>query len=337
MWAYTIDATRNRHGFARIDVACPVELAPHQVLVRMRAVSLNARDLQVLDATLQLGLSALTPLSDGSGEVVAVGDAVRSVRPGERVVSTFFQSWIAGEPPADIMSIARGGDIDGVLAEYVVFREEGVIAIPEHLSYEEAATLPVAALTAWHALVHRGRIHAGQRVLLLGTGGVSMFALQFARLHGADVVMTSSNDEKLERAKALGAAVTINYRSEPNWGKRVQELVGGVDHVVEVGGTGTLVQSLEAVKNAGQVHLIGVLSSEDASLPDAILSMIKRMVTLRGVYGGSREMFEAMNQAIERNRLRPVIDRVFSLSELDEAVGYMRGGSHMGKVVISLG
>src|SRR5690606_9236841 len=159
-----------------------VELAPHQVLVRMRAVSLNARDLQVLDATLQLGLSALTPLSDGSGEVVAVGDAVRSVRPGERVVSTFFQSWIAGEPPADIMSIARGGDIDGVLAEYVVFREEGVIAIPEHLSYEEAATLPVAALTAWHALVHRGRIHAGQRVLLLGTGGVSMFALQFARL-----------------------------------------------------------------------------------------------------------------------------------------------------------
>jgi NADPH:quinone reductase-like Zn-dependent oxidoreductase len=335
-WTFTIDPTRNPRGPARIATRPPSAPGPGQVLVRMRAVSLNSRDMQMLDAALQGIIPPLVPLSDGAGEVIEVGTGVDRVQPGDRVVATFFTAWIGGDPPASILHIARGGDVDGLLSEYVLFDQQELVVVPEHLSFEEAATLPVAGVTAWHALVSKGRIRAGQRVLLLGTGGVSMFALQFARLHGAEVVITSSSDEKLERARTMGASITLNYRTTPDWGRQVFEMTGGVDHVIEVGGMGTLGQSLTAAGLGGQVNLIGVLDEAGDGGQPALLSMIKKMVTLRGIYGGSREMFEDMNLAIERCRLRPVIDRVFPQAEVDAAFEHLRGGRHMGKVVVTL-
>ncbi len=305
-----------------------------QVLLRMRAWSLNYRDLMV--ATGRYGAAGtapnLVPLSDGAGEVVAVGPGVRRAKPGDRVCPTFMQGWLGGEVIEDARRRALGGGIDGVLAEHVLVDQEDLVAIPSHLSFEEAATLPCAAVTAWNALFGGRAVQPGETVLVLGTGGVSIFALQFARLAGARVIATSSSPEKLARARALGASDGIDYREQPEWQDAVRALTDGrgVDHVVEVGGAGTLPRSIAAARVGGQVALIGVLTGGQID-PAPIM---RRNVTLRGIFVGSREMFAAMNRAIAQHRLRPVIDKVFPFGQAREAYRHLQGAAHVGKVVI---
>jgi NADPH:quinone reductase-like Zn-dependent oxidoreductase len=309
---------------------------PGQVLVKMRAASLNYRDLMMVQGIYNPKLRLpLIPLSDGSGEVVGVGDGVTRVKNGDRVTGTFFQDWVDGEPTEEKTQRALGGGIDGVLAEYVVLEEQGVAHVPAHLTDEEAATLPCAALTAWNALVTQNGVKAGETVLTLGTGGVSIFALQFARMSGARVIATSSSDEKLERARALGASDGINYRATPDWDERVRELTGGrgVDHVIEVGGAGTLGRSLRAVRMGGRVSLIGVLSGRGGEANP--LPILMKSVRVQGIYVGSRAMFEAMNQAIALHQLHPVIDRVFPFEQAPEALRYMESGAHFGKIALT--
>ncbi|MFQ4146093.1 NAD(P)-dependent alcohol dehydrogenase [Chlorogloeopsis sp. ULAP02] len=306
-----------------------------QVLIRVQATSLNYRDLMVAEGSYGSGLKyPLIPMSDGAGEVVAVGEGVTRVKVGDRVAGIFFQEWIYGQLNRQKMKSDLGAGIDGMLVEYVVLHQDGLVILPEHLSYEEGATLPCAAVTAWHALVTKGNIKAGENVLLLGTGGVSIFALQFAKIHGARVIITSSSDEKLARAKELGADETINYKVNPDWEKKVYELSDrtGVDHVVEVGGAGTLPKSLQAVRIAGRISLIGVLSGIGAEVDP--LPILFKSLTVQGIYVGSREMFEAMNQIIAQHQIKPVIDRVFSFADAQEAYRYLQSGSHFGKVVI---
>jgi NADPH:quinone reductase-like Zn-dependent oxidoreductase len=307
-----------------------------QALVRVRANSLNYRDLVVASGGYGRHVKTpLIPLSDGAGEVVEVGARVTRVGPGSRVAAIFMQSWLEGALTEDKSKSALGGGMDGMLAEYVALDEDGLVPIPEHLTYAEAAALPCAAVTAWNALVEEGGIRAGDSVLVLGTGGVSIFALQFARLHGARVIATSSSDDKLARAIALGASDGINYRKMPEWGKRVRELTGGagVDHVIEVGGAGTLPQSFRAVRYGGRISLIGVLAEPGAAVDPRPLMM--KGARLQGIYVGSREMFESMNRAIALARLRPVIDRVFPFAEAPEAYRYMKSAGHFGKIVVS--
>jgi NADPH:quinone reductase-like Zn-dependent oxidoreductase len=277
----------------------------------------------------------LVPLSDGVGEVAGLGDGVTRVRIGDRVCPLFMQKWLAGEVTEAAAKSALGAGLDGVLAEYGVFHEDGVVHVPAHLSDEEAATLPCAGLTAWHALVHDGKIRAGDTVLVQGTGGVSMFALQFAHLSGARVIATSSSDAKLGRVKQLGASEGINYKTTPEWGDKARELTGGagVDHVVEVGGAGTLGQSLKAVRLAGRISLIGVLAGAGSFNPTPILM---KNVVVQGIYVGSRAMFEAMNRALALHQMKPVIDRVFGFGELREALKHMESGQHFGKICIKI-
>jgi NADPH:quinone reductase-like Zn-dependent oxidoreductase len=309
---------------------------PGQILLKLRAVSLNYRDLMVVTGRYvpRIPLPRI-PVSDGAGEVVACGEGVSRVKVGDRVAGAFMQSWIKGEYTSQRFQSALGGTaIDGLLAEYAVLDENGVVPIPSHLSYEEAATLPCAAVTAWNALITAGGLKAGDTVLVQGTGGVSIFALQFAKASGARVIATSSSDEKLQRVLKLGASDGINYRTTPDWDKRVRELTGGVgvDHVVEVGGAGTLNKSLEAVRAGGTVSMIGVLTGRSAEINTG--AILAKAVRLQGIYVGSREMFEAMNRAIELHKLRPVIDRVFLFEEAREALRYMESGAHFGKIVI---
>ena len=308
--------------------------ARRQVLVRMRAASLNYRDLLV--ATGRYGKAevrpGLVPLSDGAGEVAAVGPDVTRVKDGDRVAGIFMQGWIAGPPDESYRATALGGSIDGVLAEYVLFEEEGLVHLPEHLSFEEGACLPCAGVTAWNALTALRPVGPEQTVLLLGTGGVSIFALQLAHAAGARVIVTSSSDEKLARAKELGAAEGVNYRTHPDWEKEVWALTGkrGVDHVVEVGGAGTLPKSIAASRVGGAVHLIGVLTGGQIDP----LPVMQKAIDLRGVFVGSREMFEAMNRAVAFHRIQPVIDRVFPFEEAQAAYRHLESQAHLGKVVI---
>jgi NADPH:quinone reductase-like Zn-dependent oxidoreductase len=306
----------------------------HEALVRIEAAALNYRDLMVVKGLYNPKmLLPRIPLSDAAGEVVAVGADVRRVKVGQRVAAIFMQKWLSGDIDESKAKSALGGAMDGLLAEYAVLHEEGLVAIPDHLGFEEAATLPCAAVTAWHALVTEGRIQPGDSVLVQGTGGVSLFALQFARLAGARVLITSSSNEKLERARKLGASECINYKEVPEWGDKVRELTGGrgVDLVVEVGGAGTLGQSLRAVRMGGQISLIGVLSGVSQANPMPILM---KNVRVQGIFVGSRAMFEAMNRAIVQHQLRPVVDRVFPFAEAVEAFRYMESAAHFGKICI---
>jgi NADPH:quinone reductase-like Zn-dependent oxidoreductase len=315
---------------------------PGQVLLRVRACSLNYRDLLVVKGLYNPKLRLpLVPLSDGVGEVAAVGDGVTRVKTGDRVAGIFMQKWLAGDVTEAMARSALGGGSrfgeglsDGMLAEYVVLHEDGVVHVPAHLTDEEVATLPCAAVTAWHALVSEGGLKAGDSVLTQGTGGVSLFALQFARLHGARVIITSSSDQKLARALQLGASDGINYRSVPEWEERVRELTGGVgvDHVVELGGAGTLGKSLRAVRMGGRISLIGVLTGNSGQVNP--LPALMKNVRIQGIYVGSREMFEAMNRAIALHRLRPVVDRVFPFPEIRDALRYLESAGHFGKIVI---
>lgn len=306
-----------------------------QVLIKLRSLSLNYRDLMVVKGLYNPKLPLpLIPFSDGVGEVVAVGEGVTRVKSGDRVAGIFFQKWLAGELTAEKAESALGGAIGGMLAEYVVLHEDGVVRVPEHLTDEEAASLPCAAVTAWNALFTSGGLKAGDTVLIQGTGGVSIFALQFALLAGARVIATSSSDEKLERVLQLGASDGINYKQTPDWGKKVRELTAGdgVDYVVEVGGAGTLSESLRAVRYGGQISLIGVLTGGSAEINTA--SILMKNVKVQGIYVGSREMFEAMNSAIALHKLHPICDRVFGFSEAPETLKYMETGSHFGKICI---
>jgi NADPH:quinone reductase-like Zn-dependent oxidoreductase len=334
MKAYEIQADFGVDKLALVERAEPVP-GTGQVLLQMNAWSLNRRDLLMVTGIYNPKLRRpVIPVSDGVGTVIAVGPDVTRVKVGDRVAGAFMQSWIDGPlTDADSRS-ALGGAIDGLLAERVVLHEDGVVQLPAHLTNEEAATLPCAAVTAWHALVTEGRIKAGDVVLVQGTGGVSIFALQFARLHGARVIATSSSDAKLARLRELDASDTINYRATPAWEERVRELTGsvGVDHVVEVGGAGTMSQSLRAVRAGGQVSCIGVLSGVGGEFNP--LPILMRGIRLQGVFVGSRAMFESMNRAIDLAKLRPVVDRVFPFAQAREALHYLESGAHFGKIVL---
>jgi NADPH:quinone reductase-like Zn-dependent oxidoreductase len=308
-----------------------------EVVVKVRAASVNYRDLLVVKGLYnpRLPLPRI-PFSDGAGEVIAVGSGVSRVKEGDRVAGIFMQKWLSGELTEAGVKSALGGEIDGMLAEYAVLPEEGVVHLPDHLSYEEAATLPCAAVTAWHAVIETG-VKPGDTVLVLGTGGVSVFALQFARLAGAQVIATSGSDAKIDKAIQLGAAQGINYKAVPDWGGKVRELTDGkgVDLVVEVGGAGTLPQSIKAVRIGGRISLIGVLTGNTGEVNP--LPLVMKKVRLQGILVGSREMFESMNRAISKTRLSPVIDRVFPFEEVGEALRTMERGAHFGKICIRIG
>lgn len=316
---------------AEVDVPRP---ARGQVLVRMRAASLNYRDLLVARGSIPrgAGLANLVPLSDGAGEVVEIGPDVTRFRVGERVAGIVMQSWLAGTIGVRDRASTLGSAIDGVLAEYVRFEEDGLVPLPQHLTFEEAACLPCAALTAWQALFCARPLLPGQSVLLQGLGGVAVFALQFAHAAGARVIVLSASRERLDHALALGAAEVVNYAETPEWQESVLTLTGGrgADHVLELGGPGTLQRSLEACRIGGVVHLIGMADGQ-AIDPAAILS---REVTLRGVFAGSREMFDAMNRAIAYLALQPEIDRVFPFAETRTAYRHLESQLNVGKVVI---
>ncbi len=313
---------------------------PHDVLVRVRATSLNYRDLAIrmgtYPGTPEQG--KLVPLSDGAGEVVETGPKVTRFKTGDRVAATFFQLWIDGRPdPVGPRRLALGGPgLDGMLAEYIAVHEDGLVGIPDAYSFEEAATLPCAGVTAWNALmVTGGPIIAGNAVLTLGTGGVSMFALQFARAAGASVVATSSSDAKLERARGHGASVLINYKIHPDWGAEVVKRTGGrgADAVVEIGGAGTLGQSMQAVGYGGKIGLIGFLGGQGEPNPALLM---RRAASLHGIFVGSRAMFEDMLRAMVASDIRPIIDKSFAFEEAAEAYAYQAAGKHFGKLVITL-
>ena len=313
---------------------------PNQVLVRVKAASLNYRDLMVATGRGARGPTPpnLIPLSDGAGEVMEIGTGVTRVKPGDRVAALFMQTWLGGEIEPDHAASSMGGAIDGMLAEYVVLNQDGLVHIPDHCSYEEAACLPCAGVTAWNALFAPspiGRpIGPGQSVLVLGTGGVSIFALQFARAAGARVIATLSSDEKLAKARTLGATDTVNYRQHPEWQNEVLRLTNGrgVDMVVEVGGPGTLARSVEAARQGGGISLIGVLTGAAGDISP--VPMMRKNLVTRGIYVGSRQMFEAMNAAISLHKIKPEIDRVFPFADAKAAYHHLKGQTHVGKVVI---
>jgi NADPH:quinone reductase-like Zn-dependent oxidoreductase len=317
-----------------VDRADP-KPGPLQALVRVKAWSLNYRDLMVVKGLYNPKLRfPFTPLSDGAGEVIAVGEGVTRVKPGDRVAGCFMPGWIEGEATDSKAKTSLGGGQQGMLAEMVALAEDALVKVPPHLSDAEAATLPCAALTAWNALVASRGCSAGETVLIQGTGGVSLFALQFARLHGCRVIATSSSNDKLARAIKLGASDGINYKETPEWEDKVRDLTGGVgvDQVIEVGGAGTLGKSLKAVRMGGVISLIGVLSGAGQVNPIPILM---KSVRVQGIYVGSRAMFEAMNRAIALHQLRPVVDKVFDFAEVPAALRHMESAAHFGKICVA--
>ncbi len=336
MRAYQIQDDWSLDNIRRTELPEPA-VGPGEALVRIKAASLNYRDLVVP----QRGYGRLTgtlpliPVSDGAGEVVEVGESVKRVRPGDRVCPLFLQGWIAGPPTAARLTGMLGGPIDGVMAEYRVFDANGLSPVPEHLSDAEAATLPCAALTAWSAMVTHGRVAAGDTVLVQGTGGVALFALQFARLCGARVFVISGSDEKLERARKLGAEAGLNYSSEPQWYRGVRDWAGGdgVDHIVELGGPATLPQSLRAIRPGGTLYMIGVLSGPTVEAQLGLI--VTRQVRLQGITVGNRDGFEAMSRAIVQHRLNPVLDRDFPFDELRPAMDRLAAGAHFGKITLN--
>jgi NADPH:quinone reductase-like Zn-dependent oxidoreductase len=336
MRAYQLPQAGGIDALVKVDLPTP-KPDRRQVLVRVAACSLNFRDLAIALGKYRMPTRPnVIPLSDGAGEVVEVGRDVVRVKAGDRVAGCFFQRWPGGAPSLDTHASALGGSVDGMLADYALLEEDGVVKLPPHLSYEEGATLPCAALTAWHALMEHARIMAGQTVLVQGTGGVSIFALQLARLVGADVIAISSSNEKLARAKALGAKHGVNYKTTPEWDKAVRELTGGagVDHVVEVGGGGTLARSLGSIRIGGKVTLIGVLAGAADINPTPIFA---RRANVQGISVGSTQMFEAMNLAIAAGRLKPVIDKVFAFDDAPAAYRHLQSAQHFGKIVIKVG
>jgi NADPH:quinone reductase-like Zn-dependent oxidoreductase len=335
MKAYRLHEFSGPRGLRLEDV--PDEApGPGQVLIRLRAVSLNYRDLMMVKGIYNPKLRLpIVPISDGAGEVTAAGAGASGYKGGERVVVPFMPGWLEGPSDEEKGRSALGGGGTGLLAEHAVVPAGALLPIPAHLSFEEAATLPCAGVTAWNAIVTTGAVKPGDTVLVLGTGGVSLFALQFARLAGARVIATSSSDQKLARALELGAREGINYKTTTEWDKRVRELTGGkgVDQVIEVGGGGTLPKSIRAVRVGGYIAVIGVLSGTGDINP---LPILMKNICLQGIFVGSRSMFADMNRAIETHKLHPVVDRVFPFEQAIEALQYLESGAHFGKVVVRI-
>jgi NADPH:quinone reductase-like Zn-dependent oxidoreductase len=338
MKSYIIPSPKGIDSLTLIDRPDPTP-GPRQVLVRVRATSLNYRDLITVEGSSARAApkADLVPLSDGAGDVVAVGAGVTRVKLGDRVAGCFMQKWVGGAIDEAAQASAMGGAIDGMLTELAVLEEDGVVRLPSHLSFEEGATLPCAAVTAWHALVEIGEIKAGDTVLVLGSGGVSVFALQFARMFGARVIATSGSKAKAERLKQMGAAAVVDYRATPEWDKEVTKLTDGrgVDITVEVGGAGTLPRSFMATRLAGRISVIGLLTGAGAEVDP--MPILRRNLRVQGLYVGNRQMFEAMNRAIEAGGLKPVIDKVFPFAEAKDAYRHLKSQNHFGKVVISHG
>ncbi|MGD9892286.1 MAG: NAD(P)-dependent alcohol dehydrogenase [Dehalococcoidia bacterium] len=330
MKAYRLTPGGGVDGLQLVDLPDP---APGlgEVLVRVRATSLNYRDLLIARRTAH----AVIPLSDGAGDVVATGAEVERVAVGDRVAGCFFLNWIDGEVrPEYIAAALGGGTVDGMLAELVALPADAVVRLPDAMTYDEAATLPCAALTAWNAMFVQARLHPGQSMLLLGTGGVSITALQLARLAGVRSIITSSSDEKLERARALGADATINYRTVPDWDRAVLDATDGrgVDLVLEVGGAATFPKSMAATRVGGDVVLIGALAHEGADPGTA--PMVGRNIRATRIYVGSRVMFEDMLRALALREVHPVIDRTFAFEAAADAYRLLESQTHFGKIVI---
>lgn len=318
----------------RVELPDP-KPGPGEVLVRWRAQSLNYRDLVIVQGTYIPNLPLpFTPLSDAAGEVVAVGDGVSRWKSGDRVIGQFIQSWLDGPPSPENTRLSLGAPLPGVLSEYSVLSAHGLVPLPDYLSFEEGATLPIAAVTAWNALFGYGNLAPGSTVLLEGTGGVSVFGLQLAKAAGLRTIITSSSDEKLSRARALGADETINYNATPEWSRRVRELTrgAGVDLVLEVVGSTAMTEALRSVRFGGRIALIGFLSGSALAL-DAI-EFIRSLATLHAVRVGSRAMFCDLLRALEQNQLRPEIDRIFAFSRAPQAFRHSLGREHFGKIVI---
>lgn len=311
---------------------------PRDVLIRVRATSLNYRDYLVVTGRYFTSLDRPTiPLSDGAGDVVSVGSAVTRFRPGDRVAGTFFQVWkdggLSSPPPA------LGVPLDGTLAEYIALHEDGVVQVPGHWSFEQAATLPCAGVTAWNALMATGRsVKPGETVLCLGTGGVSMLAMQFAKAAGARVIVTSSSDEKLARALSYGATHAINYRRFPDWDKEVAALTGGrgVDHIIEIGGVGTLARSYRAIGFGGKIALIGFLAAPDGAEGANPFPLMPKGASLQGIGVGSTRMFEDMNRAIEMSGLTPIVDSVYDFDHAPDAFHRLASREFVGKIIVTV-
>jgi NADPH:quinone reductase-like Zn-dependent oxidoreductase len=308
-------------------------MGPHDVLVRVRAVSLNYRDLLVARGSKKRA-KRIVPASDGAGEVVAVGDRVTRVEVGDRVAAAFFPTWLDGGLAEVHHANALGGSLDGMLAEQVVLRESAWVKIPSRWSFEQASTLPCAGVTAWHALFEAATLRPGDTLLVQGSGGVSVFALQLARAAGASVIATSSSAEKRSRLESLGARRTIDYRADPNWGDTVRQETGGrgVDLAVEVGGAGTFDQSVKALRFGGTMSLLGLLAGTQG--PIDTRALFYKNLRVHGLYVGSVAMFESLVRALEGSTIEPIIDRVFPFVEARAAYEHLESGRHFGKVVI---
>lgn len=336
MKAYELHANEGFDALTRVVRDTPA-LGPHDVLVRVRAVSLNYRDLGIAQrAKARPRPKPLTPTSDGAGEVAAVGSAVTRFLGGERVAGIFFPTWIEGALSAAAHAHALGGSVDGMLAEEVVLDEQAWVEVPSHLSFEEAATLPCAGVTAYNALFEGPHLGPGDTLLVQGTGGVSIFALQLGKAVGARVIVTSKSEEKRQRARSLGADHVIDYRATAAWGEAASAWTGGrgVDLVVDVGGPGTFDQSVAALRYEGSMSILGVLTGIKGEINT--YGMFHKGLRVRGVYVGSRRMFEALNRAVSAVQLRPIVDRVFPFDEAKAAYEYLASGAHFGKVVISV-
>jgi NADPH:quinone reductase-like Zn-dependent oxidoreductase len=336
MLTYEITSGPQMTGLIQVRRATAAPVGK-EVQVRMRAVSLNYRDLMIAEGSyLSTGEKPVIPCSDGAGEVVAVGAQVTRFRVGDRVVTSFFPDWIDGRPTPSNTKATLGADRDGVLAEEVVLHEDGLVAIPDQMSYAEAATLPCAGVTAWNAMFVEGQLKAGDSVLLLGTGGVSVWALQLAKAAGIRAIVTSSSDEKLRRARSLGASETINYGSTPEWQNEVLRLTTGrgVDLVLEVGGQGTLGRSIASARMGGTVAIIGGVSGFGGDLePFALIGGAKR---LSGIFVGSRRMLEDLSRYVSTSGIRPVVDRRYPFAKAADAYAYLKRAGHFGKLVIDV-
>ncbi|MFK8068565.1 MAG: NAD(P)-dependent alcohol dehydrogenase [Gammaproteobacteria bacterium] len=335
MQAYQVETDKGIDAIKKVEVPVP-KLKDDEVLVEMKACSLNYRDTLIpLGGYPRNDTRPVIPLSDGAGIVVEVGKSVSTIKPGDRVTGNFFQDWVTGSVEEKGLCSALGGGIDGTLAEHFVLKEHGTIFIPENMSFEAASTLPCAAVTAWQALVSLGNIKAGDTILLLGTGGVSIFGLQFAKAFGANVIITSSSDEKLARAKQMGADYLINYKDNPDWEQDVLDITDGkgVDNVLEVGGVGTFEKSIASAKVHGIVSMIGVLTGFDA--PSINMTVAFNLLKIHGIYVGSVEMFKEMNTFISKHNIQPIVDIVYGFDDALKAYQHLAGAKHFGKIVIS--
>ncbi|KIJ61205.1 hypothetical protein HYDPIDRAFT_31510 [Hydnomerulius pinastri MD-312] len=308
----------------------------NEVTIKIHAVSLQYRDLQVSQGSYPGQKKSVIPCSDGAGEIVSVGEEVKGWKVGDRVSPNFAIDHVHGDVTEEIKNTGLGGQIDGVLRDYINVPAHSLVRIPEHLSYEEGATLPCAALTAYNALLGSVPLKGGDYVLVLGTGGVSIFALQIAVASGASVIVTSSSDDKLKVAKKLGAHHVINYKKNPNWEDTVLTITGGrgVDHIIEVGGPNTIEKCIKAVRYAGHVHIIGYVAGGESGIP--VEAAILKAITFRGILIGSVKQFEDMNRLLVARQIHPAVDKVFTFEKAIEAYSYLESQKHVGKVVIKL-